>query len=165
MSMPGIEEVLAQMKAKLLADLPAKVSALNSEYADAADLVAPDAGSYRQVFDPQDEAELAMVTFPAVVLRPEPESVTDEPSLGDEYGIEHLVEVAFIVGYAAREAQETRLLRYMRAAKEILGPQASLVCGQCRYHGGGFARTWTTSNGIVRDVALMFTVKTYQRAE
>jgi len=163
--MPGIEEVLAQMKAKLIADLPAKVATLNSEYSDAVDLVAPDAASYRQVFDPQDEAELAMVAFPAVVLRPEPESVTDEPSLGDEYGIEHLVEVAFIVGYAERKAQETRLLRYMRAAKEILGPQASLVCGQCRYHGGGFARTWTTSNGIVRDVALMFTVKTYQRAE
>ena len=165
MSMPGIEEVLAQMKAKLIADLPAKVAALNSEYADAFDLAAPDAASYRQVFDPQDEAELAMVTFPAVVLRPEPESVTDETPFGDEYGIEHLVEVAFIVGYAAREVQETRLLRYMRAAKEILGPQASLVCGQCKYQGGGFARTWTTSNGIVRDIALMFTVKTYQRAE
>jgi len=165
MSMPGIEQVLVQMKAKLRDDLPAKVAALNSEYADAVDLVAPNDASYWFVFDPQDETELAMVTFPAVVLRPEPESVTDEPSLDDEYGIEHAVEVAFIVGYDARERQETRLLRYMRAAKEILGPQASLVCGQCRYHGGGFARTWTTSNGIVRDVALMFTVKTYQRAE
>jgi hypothetical protein len=160
--MPGVEEVLAQMKAKLIADLPAKVTALNSEYGDAADLVAPDAGNYRQVFDPQDEAELAMVTFPAVVLRPEPESVTGGPDIGDEYRVEHAVEVAFIVGYDLRERQETRLLRYMRAAKEIFGPQASLDCGSTAYHGGGFARTWTTSNGIVRDVALMFTVTTQQ---
>lgn len=160
-----MEEVLAQVKAKLIADMPGKVAALNSEYGDAATIVSPAAASYRQVFDPQDEAELALVAFPAVVLRPQPESVTDETPFGDEYGIEHLVEVAFIVGYADRELQETRLLRYMRAAKEILGPQTSLVCGQCRYEGGGFARTWTTSNGIVRDIALMFTVKTYQRAE
>lgn len=162
MSMPGIEEVLAQMKAKLIVDLPAKVAALNSEYADSIEITSPAADSYRQVFDPQDEAELAMVAFPAVVLRPDPESVTGGPDIGDEYRVEHAVEVAFIVGYDARERQETRLLRYMRAAKEIFGPQTSLECGSTAYHGGGFARTWTTSNGIVRDVALMFTVTTQQ---
>ena len=162
MSMLGIEQVLAQMKAKLLADLPDKVAALNSEYADGIAITAPDASSYRQVFDPQDEAELALVAFPAAVLHPEPESVIGEPSVGGEYQIEHAVEVAFIVGYDARDRQETRLLRYMRAAKEILGPLDSLDDGSVAYRGGGFARTWTTSNGIVRDVALIFTTTVYE---
>lgn len=160
--MPGVEEVLAQMKAKLLADLTAKAAALNAEYGDGIEITAPAAASYLRKFDPADQAELETVVFPAIVLRPEPEDVTDGPDIGDEYQIEHAVELAFIVGYDARERQETRLLRYMRAAKEILGPQNSLLAGFTAYHGGGFARTWTTTNGIVRDIALVFTVTTLQ---
>jgi hypothetical protein len=162
MSMLGIEEVLAQMQAKLQADLPAKVDELNDEYDDGCLLTAPDAASYRRIFDPADQAELEATTFPAVVLRPEPEAVTDGPDIGSEYEVEHAVEIAFLVGYDTREHQETRLLRYMRAAKEILGPLDALDAGDTRYRGGGFARTWTTSNGIVRDVALIFTTTVHE---
>ena len=56
MSMPGVEEVLAQMKAKLQADLPAKVAALNSEYDDGCEITVP--ASYLRKFDPADQAEL-----------------------------------------------------------------------------------------------------------
>lgn len=162
MSMPGVEAVLAQMQAKLQADLPAKVAELNGEYKDGCDLAVPDARSYRRIFDPADQAELEATSFPTVVLRPEPEEVTDGPDIGSEYEVEHAVEVAFIVGYDLRERQETRLLRYMRAAKEILGPLDSLDAGDTRYRGGGFARTWTTSNGIVRDAALIFTTTVHE---
>ena len=51
----------------------------------------------------------------------------------------------------------------MRAVKTILAPQASLSCGQCKYGGGGFARTWTTDSGIVRDVAMLFTVTVFEQ--
>ena len=31
-----------------------------------------------------------------------------------------------------------------------------------QYAGGGFARTWTTDSGVVRDVAMLFVVTVYE---
>lgn len=163
--MYGIEQVLAQVIAKLQADLPAKVAALNAEYADVYVLTVPATASYDTVFE-EDTATALMARggFPAVVVSPQPESVIDLPAMGDEYGIEHAIEVAVIVQVADWRVQQTLLMRYLRALKEILGAEAALACGSCRYEGGGFARRWVLSqHNVLRDIAAVFTVTTYQR--
>lgn len=161
MSMLGVERIMAEVEEKLQADLPAKVAELNALYADGVEIEAP--VSYLRMFDPVDQGELNAVAFPAVVIRPEPEDVVDDAAMGThEYGIAAVVEVAFMTGYDSPSRQQTRLLRYMRACKEILGPTDSLDCGDVAYQGGGFARTWTTDSGVVRDVALLFTVTVYE---
>lgn len=159
MGMPGMEQVLDEVAAALQAGMASKVAALNAEYADAYAITQPAARNYLRVFD--KPAAQALTSYPAVVIRPQPEDA-QEPSVGGEYGVAHPVEVAFIVGPDSQLAQETRLLRYMRAAKEILGPIKSLDCGETNYIGGGFAREYTTDNGILRDVALLFTTTVYE---
>ena len=71
--------------------------------------------------------------------------------------------MSVVEGYDEPATQQRRLLRHMRVVKTILGPHACLVCGECKYAGGGFARTWTTDSGVVRDVSMLFVVTVYER--
>lgn len=162
--MYGIEQVLAQVKAKLQADLPAKLAALNAEYADAYTLTTPAAASYETVFEEATaRALMARGGFPAVIVAPQPETA-GEVALDDEYEIAHGVTVAVVVQNADWRAQQVLLMRYLRALKEILGAQAALACGTCRYEGGGFAAEYVMGqNNILRDIVAVFTVTTYQR--
>lgn len=164
MSMYGIEQVIDQITAKLQADLPAKLAALNAEYADAYALTAPAAASYDTVFE-EDTATALMARggFPAVIVRPMPETA-GAVAMGDEYEVAHGVSVAVVVQNADWRAQQVLLMRYLRALKEILGAEAALACGTCRYEGGGFAAEYVMGqNNILRDIVAVFTVTTYQR--
>lgn len=156
MAFLGVEQVFGEIEAVLAAGYAAKAAALNAEYDDGVAISAPQ--SYLRMFDPADQGELNAVSYPAVVLRPEPEDVTEGPRLGDEYKVATPFEVAVMEGYDSASRQQTRLLRHMRIVKELLAPEASLACGSVAYLGGGFSRTWTTDSGIMRDVAMVFAV-------
>ena len=165
--MYGIEQVLAQVIAAMRSDWPTKIPALNAEYGDAITLAVPADASYTTVF----EKAIATMFFqqggyPAVVIEPQPEqTVFGEPVFGDEYAIEHHLQVSVIVQVSDWRIQQTMLMRYLRAMKETLGRQQSLDCGQCRYDGGGFATEYTLpSSDVLRDIAALFTVTTYQQA-
>jgi hypothetical protein len=165
--MVGIEEVLAEVIAKLQAGLPAKIASLNAEYDDAYTITAPSNASYLTTFDKPTALQLAGQGggYPAVIVEPQPETVEGEPDLSDGYDITHAVQVAFVVRQGTPAVQQKQLMRYMRAAKEVLGPQAALACGSCRYEGGGFAAQYSLGkNDILRDIVLLFHVRTLQRA-
>ena len=165
--MYGIEQVIAQAVAALQDDWPTRIPALNSEYGDAIMLAVPAATSYTTIFDKALATALFQQGgYPAVVIEPRPEqTVSGEPNLGDEYAIEHGLQVSVIVQVADWRIQQTMLMRYLRAMKETLGQQLALDCGQCRYDGGGFASQYTLpSRDVLRDIAALFTVTTYQQA-
>lgn len=165
MSMEGVETIFDQIEDKLQADLPDKIDAINALYGDSVVIEAPPATSYHRMLDPKDQAEIDAIVYPAVVLRPEPENVVGDADLSNGYEVDVPIEVAVMVGYDSSDRQQIQLLRYMRAVKEILGQLGAIAYGGCRYEGGGFARTYTTDSGVVRDVAMIFTVSTSQRAE
>lgn len=160
--MQGPERVMREMKAKLQADLPAKIAELNAEFNDDVQLGVPAEASYKFMWEPSEQSLLEAISYPAVVLRPVIEDPVGGPDIGDEYTIAEPIEVAFMVGYDVSERQGMALLRYMRAAKEILAPQTSLDCGSVEWGGGGLARVWTTDNGVIRDAAHVFTVTVHE---
>lgn len=161
MAFLGAEAVLDQAEAALQAGLPDAITAVNAAYADGVTITAPLAADYRRVFDPADQKELDTYSYPLVVMRPEPESAGG-PTLEDEYEVATPFEVSIVVGYDEAGVQQKQLLRYMRAVKTVLAPQTSLDCGSVAYAGGGFARTWTTDSGIVRDVSMVFVVTMHE---
>lgn len=163
MSMLGVEQVMSEMEAVLQAGMTAKAAALNAEYTDDVDISAPETTSYLRMLDPEDRDAVLAIVPPAVIMRPLPEEPDETVAFGDEYQIATPVEVSVVVGYDTAERQQTRLLRYLRAVKELLGPENVLDCGSCRYAGGGFAREWTTDNGVLRDVAALFVVTVFER--
>jgi hypothetical protein len=159
----GAENVMDQVEAVLQVGMTAAVATVNAAYTDDVAIAVPLAQNYRRIFDPADQSELDTYEYPLVVIRPEPESVEGDQSFADEYAVSVPVEVSVVVGYDVPLIQQKQLLRYMRAVKTILAPQASLACGQCKYAGGGFARTWTTDSGVVRDVSMVFLVTVFER--
>ena len=166
MSMPGIEQVISQVKTALQTALPTKLPALDSEYNDGLTLAIPDNASYSTVFDKALATRLFQAGgYPAVIIEPLPEQVqAGEPVFSDEYAIEHNLQVSVIVCVSDWRVQQTMLMRYLRALKETLGPQNSIDAGQCRYTGGGFAAEYTLpSHDVLRDIAALFTVTTFQR--
>jgi len=163
MTFLGAENVMDEMETALKAGMSAAVSAVNAAYSDGLEIAVPRSDDYRRIFDPADQAELDTYSYPLVVIRPEPESADETVALSDEYAIDIPVEVSVVVDYDVPATQQKQLLRYMRAVKTILAPQTSLTCGRCRYAGGGFARTWTTDSGVVRDVSMIFIVTVYER--
>ena len=112
--MQGPERVMREMKAKLQADLPAKVAELNSEFNDDVQLLVPSEASYKFMWDPSEQSMLEAISYPAVVLRPIVEDPQGGPDIGDEYTVAEPIEVAFMVGYDISERQGMALLRYMR---------------------------------------------------
>lgn len=162
MTFLGAENVMNEVETALQAGMSAAVSAINSAYTDGVTIAAPLASNYRRIFDPADQSELDTYEYPLVVIRPEPEDAGDD-AFGDEYQIVVPIEVSVVVGYDVPLIQQKQLLRYMRAVKTILAPQASLACGQCKYAGGGFARSWSTDSGVIRDVSMLFAVTVFER--
>ena len=162
MAFLGAENVMNEVETVLKAQFTSVIGTVNSAYSDNVDIAVPLATNYRRVFDPADQSELDTYEYPLVVIRPEPEDAADD-AFGDEYRVTIPVEVSVVVGYDVPVVQQKQLLRYMRAVKTILGPQASLACGQCKYAGGGFARTWTTDSGVIRDVSMVFIVTVFER--
>lgn len=163
MAFLGAEAIMDEIETVLKAGYSAAVTTVNSAYPDGVAIAAPASANYRRVFDPADQNELDTYEYPLVVIRPEPEDVIDDAALGDEYGITTPIEVSVIEGYDDEATQKKRLLRHMRVVKTILGPHAALAVGEIRYAGGGFARTWTTDSGVVRDVSMLFPVTVYER--
>jgi len=165
MSMYGIEQVIEQVIDKLKADMPAKILALNAEYADVYLLSTPVEASYEIVFDKETAERIwSRGGYPAVIVEPQPEYVIGTPALGDEYAVGHVVQVSVVVNVADWRAHQIMLMRYLRAVKEILAPQNALACGGCRYRGGGFKSQFNLAkNEVLRDIAAVFLVTVYQR--
>ena len=165
MSMYGIEQVIEQAQAKLIADMPAKILALNAEYADEYLLTVPAESSYDTVFDKETAERLwARGGYPAVIIEPLPENVVGDVAFDDEYAVAHAVQVSAVVNVADWHAHQILLMRYLRAIMEILGRQNALACGGCRYKGGGFKSQFNLAkNEVLRDIAAVFVVTTYQR--
>jgi hypothetical protein len=165
MSMPGIEEVIDQVIDKLKADMPAKVLALNAEYADVYLLSTPAETSYEIVFDKETAERIwSRGGYPAIIVEPLPEYVIGMPALDDEYAVGHVVQVSVVVNAADWRGNQIMLMRYLRAVKEILSAQNALVCGASRYRGGGFKSQFNLAkNEVLRDIAAVFLVTVYQR--
>ena len=166
MTMPGIEQVLSQVISALQTNMTAKVAALNGEYADAYVLTVPATASYLTTFDKPTALQLTRQAggYPAVIIEPQPETVEGDSDLSDGYVISHGVQVSFIVRSIDPVAQQKLLMRYMRAAKEILGQQAIIAAGDAFYEGGGFATQYTIGkNDVLRDIVLLFRFRTLQR--
>lgn len=132
MAFLGAESVMNEVESVLQAGMDAAVTAVNAAYSDGVAISAPLAANYRRTFDPADQDELAMYEYPLVVIRPEPEDADEDVALGDEYAITTPFEVSVVIDYDALAVQQKQLLRYMRAVKTILAPQASLTCGRCK---------------------------------
>ena len=162
--MQGIEQVIQQMQDKLIADMPAKVLALNAAYADEYLLTVPAESSYDTVFDKETAERLwARGGYPAVITQPLPENVVGDVAFGDEYAIAHGVQVSVVVNVADWHIHQILLMRYLRAVKEILSPLNSIACGGVRYRGGGFKSQFDLAkNEVLRDIAALFLVTTYQ---
>ena len=163
--MPGIEQVIDQVIDKLKADMPAKILALNTEYADVYLLTTPVEASYEIVFDKETAERIwSRGGYPAIVVEPLPEYVIGLPALNDEYAVGHVVQVSVVVNVADWRAHQVMLMRYLRAVKEILSPQNALACGSTRYRGGGFKSQFNLAkNEVLRDIAAVFLVTVYQR--
>lgn len=135
MSAPGMELVLTQAKALLIASMAAKVAALNSEYDDAYVLAAPDAASgYYVGLDLPSRSDFAKLSLPALCLCTW-RSAPAEPRIGNEYEIEQGIVVGALVSAQDRVDQLFLTLRVTRAVIEILAAEESLDCGQCKYRG------------------------------
>ena len=157
MAMLGYETVLGQMKAKLQADMPAKVEALNTAFGDAYVLAVPANASYVVAIDKLKAASMA---YPVIVLSAL-DADAGERSLGDRYMMSYPVQVDVAVQHSDPEQRMYQCFRYVRAVAEILGGEATLACGGCRYEGSNFAAPEiSVERDIVRDVPSLFTVTT-----
>jgi hypothetical protein len=163
MTMPGAGAVMGAIETRLQDGFAAKVSALNTEYADSITLTAPETSSYHRMLDPADRDAMLALSTPAVILRPEVEEPVGGRALGGEYAIRTPIEVSIVTGYDTSERQGEALLRYQRALKELLLHQNSAT-GDSAYdfEASGFARTWTTDNGVLRDVAIVVSTVVFE---
>ncbi len=161
MAFLGAEAIMDEVESVLKAGYAAAVTTVNAAYSDGIAIAAPASTSYHRIFDPADQNELTAYEYPLVVISPGPEDA-EGPRFGDEYTVTVPVEVAVVVDFATPAEQQKQLLRHMRVVKSILAPETSLTCGSVAYQGGGFARKWTTDSGVVRDVAVVFTVTVHE---
>lgn len=120
----GIERVVGVVVAKLKADLPDKVTALNAEYADDWTLEAPaEENYYAELTDPT----LPAFGFPAIVVLASQDKMLGKSAVGGEVVVEHQIIVDVVVRESDRAALGHKLWRYTRGLKEILTVDLALA--------------------------------------
>jgi hypothetical protein len=170
----GIERVLVEAKAVLVAGMVAKLAALVAEYADGITLPAPDTttGYWCDVRlpDPADAADFGPLTQPTICIAPledSPLASDPNPSIADEYAVANDFVVAVVVRGDTQAQSGKRQMRYMRAVKELLAASASLTCGQCLWRGTDWRQRDLTpdeADYTLQGVVAAFVVITYEQA-
>jgi hypothetical protein len=146
MGLVGIEAVIDAMILKLQTDMPAKVTALNTEYAD--DYVLADiADSSYYWWMPKIERGAVNIEFPAIVLINRPAGPGAQNPSQIEMHFSVVVDV-LVRGESGADVSR-RVWRYNRAVKEILAQRHSLadVTTTCTYMGEAQHETTDSRSG------------------
>jgi len=160
MGLTGFDAVSAAIIAKLQADMPAKLTALNSEYDDGLALAAPSAASY---FDYVLDPFTLRCDWPAVFVLDDGDEEDAEQSNFETRVMHYGVIVDFILRGTDPADLTHRLRRFRRAAVEILTVRHALApaCTNCTYQRGGGAQfTDPASGDLLQDLAARFVVTT-----
>jgi len=160
MGLVGIEAIIDAMIAKLQADMPAKIAALNAEYDDAYVLTEIPATSYYW-YVPKVQQGALNIELPAIVLinRPAAPGDLNPAQIEMHYSI-----VADALVRGEDGAAVSRLVwRYNRAIKEILAQRHALAatCTTCTFAGEQQHETTDPMSGdFLHDFASLWTIMT-----
>lgn len=160
MGLTGVQPIMDAITTKLQTDMPAKVAALNAEYADAYALADVAHASYiDHVVDPF----ALSCEWPAIVLLDGGDRREPEESNFATHVMTYTVVVDILVRGQDADELTAKLRRYKRAVKEILSARHSLApaCTNCTYDSGGGAELIDPSSGdYLQDKACRFLITT-----
>ena len=160
MALYGIEAVIREVLAVLVAGMPAKLAALAAEYGDGVAPAAPAAEGYLL------HVARPLPTPPLIIVLAQPESSEPE-GLPSEIPMTYAVQVDVVTRAADPAASTVELWRYWRAVKELLLATNALAVGDCTLRGVDWSQPTITdpdSGDELADIPGVFNVTTYEIA-